>query len=281
MEDIRLYKIGEKQVSKPNTAGYFRLLWVNKGTVKLKLDFKEQPVGSSRLMMILPDTEIQIETAVNSEVWVLTFAISIIKIDGRDFAADMFRLFVSHIKDIRAEVAVGVLDKIQRILPMLFDEYELEKPSFEIVWSYLKIILLTLIREAGNRVSVPDKNIERVHVFFALLNKHAKEEKQVTFYAGKLNLSTKRLNQILQSLTNKSASYFIQEHLIMEAKRELIKGDLSVNEIAYDLGFEDRAYFSRFFKRWTGVPPNQFKEVYFQQGNEKLIKEGILNYSGE
>ncbi len=281
MEDIRLYKVGENQILKFRESGFFKLVWLEKGTINLSLDLKDYTVSESGLLMILPDTQMELETGPGTKVVVISFAISIIKIDGRDFAVEVFRMFVSYIGGLQAEISKNTLHKIRQIITSLFEEYESETPSYDIVWSYLKIILLNLIREAGNRVSVPDKNIERFHIFFTLLNEHAKKEKNVTFYASKLNISTKRLNQILQSLTNKSASYFIQEHLIMEAKRELIKCELSVNEIAYALGFEDRAYFSRFFKRWTEVSPNKYKKIYFQKRDEKLFKEGMLNYKAD
>ena len=281
MEGIRIYKTRGKQILKFHEVGFFKLIWLEKGVLNLILDLKEKIISDSSLLMILPDTELELETEADTEVMVICFAISIIKIDGRDFAVEIFKMFVSYIDGQQAEISTKTFHKIKQLISSLFEEYESENPSFEIAWSYLKIVLLSLIRETGSRVSIPDKNIERFHGFFTFLNKYAKKEKQVKFYADKLNISTKRLNQILQSLTHKSASYFIQEHLIMEAKRDLIKGELSVNEIAYNLGFEDRAYFSRFFKRWTGIPPSEFKEAYFQKNNEKLFKEGIMNFKEE
>lgn len=278
MDNIKLYKIESKQALEFHETGFFKLIWLEKGRMNLRLDLKERPIENNGLLMVLPDTEIELDTDSDTEGFAISFAVSIIKIDGRDFAVDVFRLFVGYIDGRKAELEEDLLNKIRNIIHLLFEEYESKKPNFEIAWSFLKIILLHLIRSAGNTIAVPDKNIERFHKFFSLLNQYAKEEKQVKFYADKLNISTKRLNQILQSLTRKSASYFIQEHLIMESKRELIKGDLSVNEIAYSLGFEDRAYFSRFFKRWTGIPPGRFKKMYFQEIDEKLYKEGILNY---
>lgn len=281
MDGIKLYTIVEEQLFQFNRTGFFQLIFVNSGVAKLKLDMKDHIFRADEILMILPNTETEIETYADTKVLWISFDINVIQIDGRNFVGDIFRLFVSQNKYQRTKVSAETFDNIQRIIPMIFEEYESDTASFEIVWAFLKIILLSLIRDYEESISIPDKNIERLQLFFYLVNEFAKKERRTTFYADKLNISTKRLNQVIQSLTNKSASFFIQEHLIMEAKRELIKGNLTVNEIAYELGFEDRAYFSRFFKKWTGTPPNNFKKVYFQKKNARLYKDGILNYMSD
>lgn len=84
----------------------------------------------------------------------------------------------------------------------------------------------------------------------------------VAMFAAELNLSPRYLSDLLKQETGKTAMDLIQLFLISEAKNLLNQGELTVNEIAYLLGFENPPYFSRLFKKETGVSPNQFRKQY-------------------
>ncbi len=91
-----------------------------------------------------------------------------------------------------------------------------------------------------------------------LIEKHYKREKHVAFYAKKMGISPKRLNESIQGSTSQSVTQLIHQRLMLEAKRELSKETKTVQEIASELGFHDPSYFSRFFKRLEGIPPLSF-----------------------
>jgi AraC family transcriptional activator of pobA len=82
----------------------------------------------------------------------------------------------------------------------------------------------------------------------------------VSMLAAQLNLSPRYLSDLLKQETGKTAIELIHIYLINEAKNRLRNDDQRVSEIAYALGFEDLSYFSRLFKKETGVTPNQFKK---------------------
>ena len=83
----------------------------------------------------------------------------------------------------------------------------------------------------------------------------------VNYMAGELNLSPRYLSDLLKQETGKTAIELIHLFLISEAKNLLTGTDHSVSEIAYKLGFENPPYFSRLFKKETGMSPNQFKNL--------------------
>jgi AraC family transcriptional regulator, transcriptional activator of pobA len=95
--------------------------------------------------------------------------------------------------------------------------------------------------------------------FDALLQKHYLENKDVAFYAQKLNLTPNHLSETLKSLTGKSAKKRIEDALIFEAKSLLRQTTMSIKEITYWLGFEDDSYFVKFFKQAEGVTPNVYR----------------------
>jgi AraC-like DNA-binding protein len=82
----------------------------------------------------------------------------------------------------------------------------------------------------------------------------------VSALASQLNLSSRYLSDLLKQDTGKTAIELIHIYMINEAKNRLKTEDQSVSEIAYALGFENLPYFSRLFKKETGLSPNQFKK---------------------
>jgi AraC family transcriptional regulator, transcriptional activator of pobA len=95
--------------------------------------------------------------------------------------------------------------------------------------------------------------------FDALLQKHYLENKDVAFYAQKLNLTPNHLSETIKSLTGKSAKKRIEDALIFEAKSLLRQTQMSIKEITYWLGFEDDSYFVKFFKQAENVTPNAYR----------------------
>ena len=81
-------------------------------------------------------------------------------------------------------------------------------------------------------------------------------------YATELNLSLSYLNEAVKATTGLSVSHWIQQEIVLEAKRLLYHSDSSVKEIAYELGYEDPTYFSRLFKKTVGKTPGDFREQY-------------------
>ena len=81
-------------------------------------------------------------------------------------------------------------------------------------------------------------------------------------YAAALNISTSYLNEAVKDTTGLPVSYWIQQEVVIEAKRLLYYTDKTVKEIAYELGFDDHAYFSRLFVKAEGITALTFRKQY-------------------
>jgi AraC family transcriptional activator of pobA len=81
-------------------------------------------------------------------------------------------------------------------------------------------------------------------------------------YAEALHLSLSYLNEIVKETTGFTVSYWIQQEIVLEAKRLLYYSQCSVKEIAHELGYEDHTYFSRLFKKQVGQTPGEFRGEY-------------------
>ena len=97
------------------------------------------------------------------------------------------------------------------------------------------------------------------HRFVALVHEHCTREREVTFYADKLCISTRYLSTIVRNISHSSAKEFIDRSVVLEIKVLLQSTDLSVQEIAYRLRFPDQSYLGRFFKKHTGESPTEFR----------------------
>jgi AraC-like DNA-binding protein len=79
------------------------------------------------------------------------------------------------------------------------------------------------------------------------------------------------MNEILRDAVGTTLSQLLYQLLIIEAKRELFHQDLSVKEIAYELGFSEQSYFARFFKKHTGQSPEDFRNVYARTSGKSVL----------
>lgn len=99
------------------------------------------------------------------------------------------------------------------------------------------------------------------HRFMHLIHEHALREHQVGFYADRLCISSRYLNEItVEYSKGKTPKELIDEQLTVEIKVQLNKLDLSVEEVAGICCFPDSSYLSRFFKKHTGIPPKEFRD---------------------
>ena len=101
-----------------------------------------------------------------------------------------------------------------------------------------------------------------VKTFLALLEKDYKEFATVEYYAEQLHVTPQYLNIVSKKETGFTAGHCIRRRLLLEAKRMLTLTDQDVKEIAYELGFSDTSYFSRFFRRYTKQTPVEFRQEF-------------------
>ena len=99
----------------------------------------------------------------------------------------------------------------------------------------------------------------KLNRFGLLLEQKYKTEKAPFYYAGQLHITLKHLNRITKEVLNKTTTEVITDRVILEAKRMLMEKQFSVNEIATTLGYEDYSYFSRLFKKNTGMTATDFR----------------------
>lgn len=117
-------------------------------------------------------------------------------------------------------------------------------------------------RFAAREHRVPEtttRQTELFHRFVALVQEHSSQEREVSFYADKLCISTRYLSTIVRNVARSSAKEFIDRSVMLEIKMMLQSTDLSVQEIAYRLRFPDQSYLGRFFRKHAGESPTEYR----------------------
>jgi AraC family transcriptional activator of pobA len=173
---------------------------------------------------------------------------------------------------------VKVDEHLRDNLSLLFNQVKDEMQNqaiaqHDVLVSYLKIILITAsrLKLQQNPPSFEDVKINKDQFVLQKLKNAIEETFRIKHspsdYTKLLNISQKTLAGIAKSNFNKSLSELINERIIIEAKRELYITDKSIKAIAYELGYSDEYYFSRFFKINTTVSPQYYREtVGFARG---------------
>lgn len=110
--------------------------------------------------------------------------------------------------------------------------------------------------QSNNEKHYKDKLVGK---FMFLLDEHCKEERNVEFYAKTLCVDSKYLSRVLKSYNGKTATAWIAEALLKEAKMYLRDPEVSIQQVADRLNFSDQSSFGKFFKKQSGISPMNFK----------------------
>lgn len=149
------------------------------------------------------------------------------------------------------------LNTIKQTILLIRNELS-HKCRTDLISSLVNVILTQCILSFNDaiRKSGIDKRILKL---IALIDEHYQTEREVSFYANAMSLSEKRLGVLTRQTLEHTVKQLIQQRLLLEAKRLINQDNLSFKSIAFRLGFTDASYFSRFFKKYSGLTPEQFK----------------------
>ena len=148
-------------------------------------------------------------------------------------------------------------------MAQIFDEYAGRNFARAHMLRALAANLIGLVaRElAGNDVAHGGtETSDLVRRFEALIEQHFREHWGVAEYAAALSITPTHLSRLTRAATGHAASNLILERVVREARRNLVYTNMPVSTIAYALGFNDPAYFSRLFVGATGLSPRAFRD---------------------
>lgn len=144
-------------------------------------------------------------------------------------------------------------------LSLLIEIEHSHRQRAEVLEKYIQLLILHL----QDLPVIQQRNVTidaRIHKLLELIEMHYITERKNEFYADKVALSVKRMNEILVLSIGKSLKHQLQDRLILEAKRLVGYTTDHIQDISHTLGFSEVSYFNRFFKKCTQKTPLDFRE---------------------
>lgn len=244
---------------------HFELIWMRSGSGSLEVDGQDHTLTDNTIFCISPGHTRKWNMESLPEGYYLSFTLEFIQLsEGYTGGSAWLRQYTnsSNITMIAIEDDMQYeLDMIVRKMKWEFGNYCNRR--LEVLKGLLNIFVIYLSRILKDPCLdvLQTRESELVNKFTDLLKKKFITQKMVSDYAGDLCVTPNYLNRILKKTTGYTASQHIQQQIMLEAKRQAMFLSTTLKQIAYNLGFDNLAHFSKFFKHNCGMNFTDFKRI--------------------
>ena len=250
----------------PSRMDAFAAIFCVSGKAEVQINLKKYVLKSGTLALHVPENIIQINSCENLIVY--PFIISSEFIQKIHFETkDLMNLYMaaktSPVLDIQYE-DIHILEKYYYLMESILQSETTYKDRMTIgvTSSFLyKIydILIKKLKEKGYTRKIPERCEIVFEDFIKELNLFNGTKHSLSFFAQRLNLTPNYLSCRVKEYSGRTATEWIEESVILEAKTMLKHTNLTIQEIAYKLNFPTQTFFGKYFKRITGISPKQYR----------------------
>lgn len=243
---------------------FFFILAVRKGKGSHEIDFIKYPVTDYTVFFLRPGQVHQLQLKAGSEGYIMEFS--------KDFQIQSTSAGKALLNKAAANLNFYKLNKnnfplLNSSLQSMLEEFSEKQEGYEnVIKANLEIFLTHLLRYRQHSETACEKanhyQQEKLQEVMHLLETHISTVKNVSAYADMVHLSPFQLNSITKNLIGKTVAQLIEDQILLEAKRYLLATSNQVNQIAFQLGYDDVSYFIRFFKKLTGQTPEAFRKNF-------------------
>ena len=249
--------------SKPHRHEYYEIVWALEGRGSHCIDFIEYPLNKGDIYFISPG-QVHSDTRTNGKVCLITFQ--------PDFVENNYRgqLIIDqtfyHEKNSASMVSIDAQGEkdLSDLVRILSQEVDREETNWRLVNTLASSILSYIQRYQEKELKADTLLEERMYKLYVLIDEYFRTEKKTDFYAQQLAVSNKRANEISRQHCGKTITKLIQDRTLLDARRELAFTNKTVKQIAHELGYEDVAYFCRFFRKAAHESPLDFRARVFK-----------------
>lgn len=243
----------------PHRDDHYMFIIQQAGSMLMEVDFKEVAIPGASLFFVAPGQVHRYLRFEDAQGWLLFVDTSLLSVQSRDIFSTYFNAgqIASVQKDDAVFKLVPLLEEVvgNALIPLR------EKLISSLTDSLTSLIASSIIKAKHVTHVIGGQKYNTVIRFKKLVAEKYSTLKQVKAYAEMLNISPLYLNEIAKEITGFPASYWISQEIILEARRMLYYTTLDVKQIAYALGYDDHAYFSRFFKKQVGMTALAFRNI--------------------
>lgn len=257
----------EGHAEKPHSHSFYQIIWFTKGEGRHSVDFREYIIEENSIFFI-PKGQVHCFDNTEYEGYILHFNEEFLADDSNEVNVFLkYNIFNSFENEPLFSIAEGFVDDFLGLLLQM--QNEVLTPNQFAHKDYLKHLLnlfLIRIQRLGKRNNCKGLSINNPHHityarFRQLIEDNYKNIHIVNEYASLLNISAKTLTTYTKEILSQTPLTVINERIVLEAKRLLSHSGLNVNEIAFQLGFEDPSYFVKLFKRYVKMSPTDFRKL--------------------
>lgn len=271
LKTLGLMEVREESIEAINSEkykSYIKALYLPKGYV-IKIDLVEYATKQSSLFFVSPNQYLQIEEFGTEQGFFIFYNQDFYCIQIHDAEVACDGLLFNNVQNMPmialSREEAGFVDYLFK---QMSDEFELNDVSLEeMIRTYLKQLFIKATRiwkrQHLDKVLVEQRNdLDFFRKFTVLVDAHYKTKHTVSDYADLLFIASKTITHKFKRLKLPQPNEVIKNRIVLEAKRLLVHTSMSAKEIAYELGYDDPAYFSRLFMVKTGESPSGFRAKY-------------------
>ena len=253
-----------KNLHFPHKHSFYHLVYFSKGSGTHSIDFVNFKVQPGQIYFMIPGQVHTWDFASAPDGFIVNFSEQFLHpLIANPRYIDQFSFF-SGIADKQViNFSTEERKQVEQILASIVEEANSKRAwKDDLVRATLVQLFITVSRCSNKEDDQQFSNYNSLLLtnFQKLIELHYKQKKLTKEYAAMLYVTPNHLNALCKDITGRPAGELIRDRIILEAKRLLVNAQITVAEIAAELGFADNSYFSRFFKKYAGTTPDLFRK---------------------
>lgn len=252
-------------LSKIFRLNFYMILYITSGKGKHEIDFKVYDFNAGDIIFISRNQVHRFFPDIDAKGYVILFTEDYIYSNSEVNIDEFLHYFNMPLHAPILEIDVCKESSNRILIDLLYKEYKDPSSTVKkhLIKSLLRSFMLSVRRfNKVDKLKESSGNYKRFIEFKNLVDKHYKKRKTVQEYAKMMLVSQKTINQATRIAIDISAKQFIINRIILEIKRYLGQGELTINEISDLMGFDEPSNLTKFFKRYEGVSPKEFRTEY-------------------
>lgn len=249
-------------IEKPHRHNFYLLVLFTKGSGWHEIDFTKYNIKPGSLFVLQPGQIHNWQLSEDIEGYIFFYSQEIYNLYFGTKKIEDYPFYQSVMNQPEIVFNVKELPSILPYFDLMISESQNNLPKREDkLLNLLDCIHIEMSRKYLSTVEhISHAYNYKIHQFEQLLEQYYQTEKSPSFYAGQMNITLKHLNRICKDILNQTVTELITSRVILEAKRLLTDASKTINQTADYLGFENYSYFTRLFKKQTGLTPGEFRK---------------------
>lgn len=265
---FKIFKVDEAEAAKisaspdePHHHNFEELIIGMEGQLEHFIDFKTTTLDAPLVSFVTKGKVHRVIPKIKNKkcnMWVLRFK--------SEFIPEItFQLYTTYHDHATLKLQSGnCFNRLVLLCEIIHEEMQQEHPDFSVV-KHLLSALFIMIESEKNKLSPKENELSisqnsTLQSFLKILEENYHRPLGVDFYAEKLFMSARNLNLICKQILQQTVTEIIETRKLIEAKNQLTYSDKNISEIGFDLGFNEKAYFTNVFKKRTGQTPSEFRK---------------------